>query len=209
VAEYFLVYRNPGYVVGVYALRYDNEQVTCSRNAFKPLAPVPTKSLLHTNVVITGFQCGQDEINNELLLSKLIFTARLRNRGSDHYEPFPEPIPRLEGPNFMWLLDDKEDSTSREEREARNSIYLITDKYGSFVQVSFMLLNGKNARCNVKTIPNTNFPTLRTNNPIKIRMGYICDVFFDDDLILQYAIDARKKPWVHQFIRSSNTWVPK
>ncbi|RKF84024.1 putative ribonuclease f1, partial [Golovinomyces cichoracearum] len=157
VVEYFVVYQNPGHVVGVFAHTQYNEHVPCSRNAFTPHtppAPIPTQSL-------------------------------------DHYHPFPEPIPGLEGPNFMWLLDEKEDSISREERKARNPIYLITDKFGSFLQVSFLLVNGKHARCNVKTIPNTNFPTLRTNHPINIQMGYICDVFFDDDYLSWHAKAAR------------------
>ncbi|RKF82940.1 putative guanyl-specific ribonuclease f1 [Golovinomyces cichoracearum] len=145
------------------------------------------------NAVITGFQCGLEEIKNELLLLKLVFTARWRNSRRDRYDLFPERIPGLEGPNLMWLLADKDDPNSGEEREARIPIYLITDKFGSFVQVSFMLLNGKHARCNVKTKPTDFFPTLWTNHPRTSQMGYICDVFFDDNYLSRCANDARKQ----------------
>ncbi|RKF62769.1 putative guanyl-specific ribonuclease f1 [Golovinomyces cichoracearum] len=199
VAKYFVVYQNPGHVVGVFALTQYNEHVPCSRNAFTPHTPPaldPTHSLLHMNVAITGFQCGLDAIENELILSKLVFTTRWRKRKSDRYAryvPFPEPIPGLEGPNLMWLLTYTDDPNSREEREARNPIYLITDKFGSFVQVSFMLVNGKHARCNVKTIPNTIFPTLRTNHRGNLQMGYLCDVFFDDNYLSKCANAAREQ----------------
>ncbi|RKF75080.1 putative ribonuclease f1 [Golovinomyces cichoracearum] len=195
IAKYFVVYQNPGHVLGVFALTQYNEHGPCNRNVFTPHtppAPDPTDSLLHMNVAITGFQCGLDAIENELILSKLLFTTRWRIRKSDRYVPFPKPIPGLEGPNLMWLLTYTDDPNSRERREARNPIYLITDKFGSFVRVSFKLLNGKHARCNVKTIPNTGFPTLRTNHPGNILMGYLCDVFFDDDYLSSWANAARE-----------------
>ncbi|RKF81128.1 putative ribonuclease f1 [Golovinomyces cichoracearum] len=185
---YSIVYQNPGKVVGVFAITQYNEHLPCRRNVFTPHtppAPVPNQSLLHMNVVITGFQCAQDEIENELILSKLVFTTGWCKRRSDRYaryDPFPEPIPGMEGTNLIWLLADKDHPNLREE-----------NKYGSFVQVSSMLLVEKHERCIVKTIPNSHVPTLSRNPPRNLQMGYICDIFFGDDYISSSAIAAREQ----------------
>ncbi|RKF80055.1 putative guanyl-specific ribonuclease f1 [Golovinomyces cichoracearum] len=211
VEEYFVVYQNPARVIGVFAITQYNEYVTCSRNAYSSYTPPaldPTRSPLHTNVAITGFQCGLYVIENDLILPKLEIATRLRKLKSDRYAgyaPFPETIPGLEGTNLMWPVAGTDDPNSREESPELKAVHLITDEFGSFVQLSLRLANKKYAKCAVKTMPNTLIPTSRTTNRERLQKGFLCDVFFDDDYLSKCAKIAKEpKPRTATYPKNAN-----
>ncbi|RKF66837.1 putative guanyl-specific ribonuclease f1 [Golovinomyces cichoracearum] len=191
VAEYFVVYQNPGRVVGVFALTRFNEHVYCSRNSFSPHTPPvpnPDQSPLHTYGTIAGFQCGLESIENDLIIWKLLFMTKMLPCESQCYTRFPESIPGLKGTALAWPLVRTDNPSSIEKSPARSASYLITDELGSFVQASYRLPNGKYERCNmVKTNPNSLIPKSRRTNRENIKLGFLCDIFFDDDFLSDCA----------------------
>ncbi|RKF73686.1 putative guanyl-specific ribonuclease f1 [Golovinomyces cichoracearum] len=183
VLDYFVVYKDPGHVVGVFELTRLNKRISCRRRN-NPLhtqsSSDPTLSLVHTSGAIVGFQCGVHLIDVQLIKEKLLFAlGRIRKR-EDALTPFTGTIPGSKGSHLMWSMVDKEHPSSTEESEALGACYLLTDEFGSFVQVSFRLLNGEYYRCAVKIDSNALIPTSRTTNRKNLQGGFLCDIFFDD-----------------------------